>query len=166
MDIPASPLNATLQITFNTAAEITTHISSFKFYFHAAIIRVIKNSGTDKLIIILGADHTPFKYSISYARNDNTSGLLSAGAGNQNMLVKSANIDANMPVKLFLKANITIGIIKSGLIYQLKTLWCLSNAQLKNISFVRKTVINITVATANNIPKTKSIFLLITNSLL
>lgn len=61
MDIPASPLNTTLHIIFNIAAAITTPISNLQFLFQAAIIRKIKNMGTDKLIIILEAVHTPFK---------------------------------------------------------------------------------------------------------
>jgi len=70
-----------------------------------------------------------------------------------------------MPVKLFLNANITIGIINSGLIYQLNVLWCLSNAQLKNVSLVRNHTINTTVAAANSIPNIKSIFLFIVSLL-
>jgi hypothetical protein len=48
--------------------------------------------------------------------------LLVAGTGNQNILVNRANIEANIPVRLFLNANITIGIINKGLIYQLNIL--------------------------------------------
>ncbi len=45
IDAPASPLNTMLHIIFNTAAEITTPISSFQFLFQAAIIRAIKEFG-------------------------------------------------------------------------------------------------------------------------
>lgn len=161
MDFPASPPNATLHKIFSKADAITIPKSHFQFLFQAAIIRAIKNIGTDKLIIILVTVHTPFKYSISNARNDNTKGLLAVGAGNQNILVNSPNTEANIPVRLFLKANNTIGIMNIGLIYQLITLWCLANAQLKNASLVRNNMINTTVATAKSIPNITSIFFVI-----
>lgn len=161
MDIPASPLNATLHKIFSNAAAITIPKSHVHFLFQAAIIRAIKNIGTDKLIMILVAVHTPFKYSISNARNDNTRGSLVVGAGNQNILVNSPNTEANIPVRLFLKANNTIGIMNIGLIYQLITLWCLANAQLKNASLVKNNMINTTVETANSIPNITSIFFVI-----
>lgn len=117
IDIPASPLKTILHNTFSTAAAITSPTSHFQFLFQAAIRRMIKNIGTDRLIIIFGAVHTPCKYSISYARKDITSGLLVSGAGNQNILVNKANIETNIPLKLLLKAKNTIGII-----YRLKKL--------------------------------------------
>ena len=100
----------------------------------------------------------PLRYSISKARNSRTWGLLVAGTENQNMLVNRANIEANIPVKLFLNANMTIGIIKRGLMYQLNTLWCLANAQLKNASLVINNTRTTIVAAAKNIPTAKSIF--------
>jgi hypothetical protein len=124
----------------------------------------MKNRGTAKLISIFGVVHMPFRYSISNAKNDKTKELLVVGTGNQNILVKRANIEANIPVRLFLYANMTIGIINRGLIYQLNILWCLSNAQLKKISLVRNNTINIMEATANNIPNIKSVFLFIISS--
>lgn len=161
MDKPAAPLNIILQRTFSIAAPITVPKSNFQFLFHAAMIRITKKIGTNMLISILGVVHKPFRYSISYERNDTTCGLLSIGAGNQNMLVNNANIDANIPVNFLLKAKTTIGIINNGLIYQLKTLWCLSNAQLKKGSFVKNSNRNTTVEAANIIPNIKSIFLFI-----
>ena len=61
IDIPASPLNAILQIIFKRAAPMTTLKSHFRFLFHAAVRSIKKNRGTAKLIIIFGAVHAPFK---------------------------------------------------------------------------------------------------------
>lgn len=51
--------------------------SHFQFRFHADIISKMKNKGTAKLIIIFGAVHIPFRYSISKARNDKLENYLS-----------------------------------------------------------------------------------------
>lgn len=106
MDKPASPLNAMLHINFRAAAPMITPKSHFQFLFQAAARSIKKNKGTARLMAILGAVHAPLRYSISKARNSKTRGSLAAGTGNQNMLVNRANIEADMPAKLFLKANI------------------------------------------------------------
>ena len=97
-DIPASPLNATLHILLRTAAPMITPKSHFQFLFHAAVSSMIKKRGTARLINILGAVQVPLRYSISKAKNSITLGMVLVGAGNQNMLVNNANMEANMPV--------------------------------------------------------------------